>query len=143
MTSAALGYGTKLKMGDGGSPESFAEIAEIVDGPNDEDSAELVEVTNHQSDGSRREYIGGLIDGGEITLTCNYIPTNATHNRVTGLQSKLRQTVNFRLEEPGNPTGYQFAAVVTNLGRAYPVAEAMQFSITLKKSGSITSYTIA
>jgi hypothetical protein len=143
MTAARLGYGTKLKLGDNGSPETFAEIAEIVDGPNDEDSVELVEVTNHQSAGSRKEYIGGLIDGGEVTFTCNYIPTNATHNRTTGLQALLRQTRNFRLEEPGNPTGYQFAAVIMNVGKQYPVGAAMQFAVTIKKSGDLTPYTIS
>lgn len=142
MTSAALGYGTKLKMGDGATPtENFADIAEIKD-LNDSDDIELREATNHQSPGRRREYISGLIDGGEITFTVNFLPNNATHNRITGLKSKLGTTVNFRLEEPGNATGYQFAAVVQNLGNAYPVDEIMEMTVTLKKTGDVTSYTI-
>lgn len=143
MTNAALGYGTKLKLGDGASPEVFAEIGEIVDGPEDSDSAELVEVTNHQSAGSRREYIGGLIDGGEITFTVNYDPDGATHDRTTGLQAYVRQTKNFRLEEPGNTLGYEFAAIITNVSKSYPVASAMQMQVTLKKTGALTPYTIS
>lgn len=141
MTNAALGYGVKLKMGDGASPEVFAEIGEIKD-LNDEDSAELKEATNHQSPGSRREYIGGLIDGGEITFTVNYDPDGATHDRTTGLQAFIRQTKNFQLEEPGNTDGYQFSAVITNVGKAYPVDDIMEMSVTLKKSGALTTYTI-
>lgn len=141
MTGATLGYGVKLKMGDGGAPETFADIAEIKD-LNDGDDAELRDVTNHQSAGSRREYIAGLIDGGELTMTLNYLPNNATQNRVTGLQAALRQTKNFRLEEPGNATGYQFAAVVQSVGRAYPVDDVMELSVTIKKTGAVSTYTV-
>ena len=142
MTNAALGYGVKLKLGDGASPEVFAEIGEITD-ISDGDSAELKEVTNHQSAGSRREYIGGLIDGGEVTFTVNYDPDGATHNRTTGLQAYLRQTKNFRLEEPGNTLGYEFAAVIMSTSKAYPVDDKMSMDVTIKKTGALTAYTVA
>jgi hypothetical protein len=141
MTAARLGYGTKLKMGDGGSPEEFVEIAEVGDFE-DTDTAELVEVTNHQSTNSRREYIAGLIDGDEIQIPCNYIPSNATQDRITGLQSKLRSTVNFRLEEPGNSEGIAFSGVVLGISKSYPVADKMMMTVTIKKTGSPTYYTI-
>ncbi len=142
MTGAALGYGVKLKLGDNATPtEGFADIAEIKD-LSDSDDIELRDVTNHQSPGKRREYIGGLIDGGEIPLTLNYLPTNATQNRITGLQALLGQTRNFRLEEPGNTTGYQFAAVIQSVGKSYPVDDVMELNVTLKKTGALTTYTV-
>lgn len=142
MTQAQLGYGVRLKLGDGATPtENFVTIAEVKD-LEDGDDIELREATNHQSAGRRREYISGLIDGGEVTFTVNYIPTDATQNRITGLQASLGLTKNFRLEEPGNPTGYQFAAVVMNTGKTYPVDDIMEMSVTLKKSGDITTYTV-
>lgn len=142
MTNAALGYGAKLKLGDGASPEVFSVIGEITD-LQDSDTAELKEVTNHQSSGSRREYIGGLIDGGEVTFTVNYDPDGATHDRSTGLQAYLRQTKNFQIEEPGNTTGYQFAAVITNVSKSYPVDDKMSMNVTIKKTGALTAYTVA
>lgn len=142
MTAATLGYGTKLKMGDGASPEVFTEIGEVGDFE-DSDSVELVKVTNHQSPNNRHEYISGLIDGDEIQFPVNYIPTNATHNRTTGLQAKLRSTVNFRIEEPGNSTGIQFAAVVIGVTKAYPVEDKMTMTVTLKKTGAITTYAVS
>jgi hypothetical protein len=69
-SEAQLGYGTKLRMGDGGSPQSFVEIGEVGDFE-DGDTIELVEVTNHQSPNSRREYIAGLKDGAEISFPVN------------------------------------------------------------------------
>lgn len=142
-TQARLGYTTKLKLGDNGSPsETFAEIGEITEGPDDSDSVELVEVTNHQSPGRRREYIGALIEGGELTITVNYIPSHATHNRATGLQGLIGETRNFRLEEPGNTKGEEWPCVIMNVSRARPVQGAMTMSITLKKAGNVTEYTI-
>lgn len=141
MTQAALGYGTKLKLGDGASPEVFAEIGEITN-LTDGDAAELKEVTNHQSTGSRREYIGGLIDGGEVSFTVNYDPDGATHDRTTGLQAFLRQTKNFRLEEPGNTTGYEFAAVIMSVSKSYPVDDKMAMDVTIKKTGALTEYSV-
>lgn len=142
MSDARLGYGTKLLMGDATAPpnENFAELGEIVEGPDDEDSVELVEVTNHQSPNRRREYIGALIDGGEITITCNYIPDHPTHDRSTGVRAFLGQTRNFRIEEPGNPEGEQWPCVIMNVSRSRPVAGAMQMSVTLKKAGDVTYY---
>jgi len=142
MTGATLGYGVKLKLGDNASPETFAEIGEIVD-LSDGDSAELKEATNHQSSGRRREYISGLIDGGEVTFTVNYLPTNATHNVATGLKGLIGQTRNFRLEEPGNPTGVQFAAVILNRTNPYPVDDKMTMDVSIKKTGAETPYTVS
>lgn len=143
MTDARLGYGTKLKMSDmAPTTPVFTEIGEIKDGPNDEDSVELVDVTNHQSPGKRKEYIGALIDGGELTFTVNYIPDHPTHDRSTGIQAKLGQSVDFKLEEPGNTEGFGFAAIIMNCSRSYPVAEAMEMQVTLKKTGDVTPYVI-
>lgn len=137
-----LGYGTKLKVGDGATPtENFALIGEVKD-IDDGDDIELKEATNHSSPGRRREYISGLIDGGEMSFVVNYDADAPTHNRITGLKSMLGQTRNFRIEEPGTATGYQFAAVIQSLGNSYPVDDIMEMNVTLKKTGDLTSYTI-
>lgn len=39
-----------------------------------EDSKEYIDVTNLDSANGRREFIPGLIDAGELTLECNYVP---------------------------------------------------------------------
>lgn len=141
-TKARLGYGTVLKLGDGSSPETFADIGEITEGPDDGDSVDQIEVTNHQSPGRRKEYIGALIDGGEITLTVNYIPDDPTHDRSTGLQGLLGLTRNFRLEEPGNTNGEEWPCIIMNVSRSRPVQGAMTMQVTLKKAGDVTTYTV-
>jgi hypothetical protein len=141
-SEASLGYGTKLLMGDGASPEVFAEVGEVGDFE-DSDSIELQEVTNHQSPNRKREYIAGLEDGAEISFPCNYIPSHATHDRATGLRGKKGQIVSFRIEAPGETEGYQFFGLVMSVGRSFPVQGVMQMNVTLKKTGAESFYTIS
>lgn len=145
-SEALLGYGTKLLMGDGGTPsapnsEVFAEIGEVGDFE-DGDNVELVEVTNHQSPNRRREYIAALKDGAEISFPVNYIPTHATHNRTTGLRGKIGEVVTFRIEAPGESDGYQFYGLVMGVTRAFPVQGVMTMTVTVKKTGSDSYYSI-
>jgi hypothetical protein len=140
-SEAVLGYGTKLLMGDGGSPETFAEIGEVGDFE-DGDTLELVEVTNHQSPGRKREYIAGMEDGAEISFPVNYIPSHATHNRATGLRGKKGQVVAFRIEAPTETEGYQFFGLVMSVTRSFPVQGVMQMTVTLKKTGAESFYSI-
>lgn len=140
-SEAKLGYGTKLLMGDGGSPETFAEIGEVGDFE-DGDNIELVEVTNHQSPNNRREYIAGLKDGAEISFPVNYIASHPTHDRSTGLRGKIGQVVTFRIEAPGESEGYEFFAVVMGVTRSFPVQGVMQMTVNLKKTGAESWYPI-
>jgi hypothetical protein len=140
-SEARLGYGAKILMGDGSSPQVFAEIGEIGDFE-DGDTVGLIEATNHQSPGFRKEYIADLIDGDEISFPVNYIPTHATHNRTTGLRGKLRQRVDFRIEMPGETEGVEFEALVIGVSRSAPVAGIMQMTVTLKKTGEPSYYAV-
>lgn len=138
-SEAQLGYGTKLRMGDGGSPQSFVEIGEVGDFE-DGDTIELVEVTNHQSPNSRREYIAGLKDGAEISFPVNYLPGHATHNRATGLRGKIGEVLDFQIVAPGETETYNFSALVMGVTRSFPVQGVMQMTVNLKKTGA-DSYT--
>lgn len=138
-SQARLGYGTILRYGDGGSPQTFAEIGEVGDFE-DGDTIELVEVTNHQSPNNRREYIAGLKDGAEISFPVNYIPEDPTHDRATGLRGKIGEVLDFQLVAPGETETYNFSALVMGVTRSFPVQGVMQMTVNLKKTGA-DSYT--
>lgn len=89
MSDATIGYGSKLKRGDGGAPEIFTAIAEVVtfDPPGGE--ADEVEVTNLDSADRRKEHIQGMIESGEVAMEMNFLPTDATQNSSTGLIADL------------------------------------------------------
>lgn len=138
---AILAHGTVLKIGDGASPEVFAEIGQIGDF-DDNDSVPTVDVTNHGSNG-HREFIGDVIEGDDLTFQVFYDDDDATHARATGLYGMKGLRKNFRIEAPNESEGKQFAAIITNVGRSFPVSGgALTMSITLKKTGAPSYYNI-
>lgn len=142
MTDAISSFGTFLKKGDGGTPtETFATIAELGDIEGPDMSLATEEVTHQGSVGGWDEYVGTILSGGEVSVPINFIPSNATHDQVTGLQADMvnRTKRNFQLvyPDPGG-NGYQFAALVTGFKPKAPVKGKLSADIKLKISGPVS-----
>ncbi len=130
--------GTLLKKGDGASPEAFTTIAQVVNIGGPTLAQEPLDVTHHSSSSGWREFIGGLKDGGEISLEINFDPGNATHDETTGLQAELANgsSKNYRLEFPDTgATKITFAALVTAFEQSAPVDGKLSANVTLKVTG--------
>lgn len=141
MTSAISSFGTLLKKGDGGTPESFTTIAELLDIEGPEMELDTEEVTSHSSTDGWAEYIGTILDAGEVSFEVNYVPTNATHNATTGLIKDMtaRTKRNFTLVFPdsGNTT-WSFTALVTSVSPTAAVRGVLNGKIGLKITGKPT-----
>jgi hypothetical protein len=138
---ALSGFGTLLKIGDGGATEVFTTVAEVtsITGPSLQLGTQ--DVTSHSSAGTFREFQATLIDPGEVTFTIWYDPNEATHGAATGLiKDMLDRTLrNFKLEMPTTPTvTASFAAFVTTAPLSFPIDGAMEADVTLKISGPVT-----
>jgi predicted secreted protein len=143
MASGAIhALGTFLQIGDAATPtEGFTTIAEVNDLGGPSLTLETIDVTSHDSSNGWREFIGGLLDGGEVSFTINYIPTNATHNNTSGLIADLRNRVvrNFQLVFPdGGSTTWVFAALVTSFEPSEAIDSQITADVTLKVSGAPT-----
>lgn len=142
MTAAVLGYGAKLLMHDGAGLKtaiaSYLEIGEITEGPDDEDTVSEVDATSHQSPGRRREFIAGLIEGGSINITCNYLPSDGSQDRTTGLQKVFEdgEVRTFIIVDPGATVGSSVDCLVTSRAKARPVDDIMKISFDLRKTGA-------
>lgn len=137
-SSAIHAHGTLLKKGDGGSPESFATIAEVTDLNPPALALETNDVTSHDSAQHWREFIGSLLDGGDVSFTINYIPTATTHNATAGLIADLKNRTrrNWQIVFPdGSSTTWSFAALVTAFEPAAPIDDRLTANITLKVTG--------
>lgn len=77
-STAFAAFGTKLKAGNGASPEVFTTIAEVVDIEPPAIMQDTVEVTHMESPGRWREHIVTLLKGGDCTWDMNLLPQNAT-----------------------------------------------------------------
>jgi hypothetical protein len=85
MSDGISAFGTALQIGNGGTPEAFTTIAEVINISGPTLSLETIDVTSHGSTDAWREFVAGLKDPGEITFDINFVPTGATHSYSTGL----------------------------------------------------------
>lgn len=138
-TSAIPGYGTYLKMGDGGTPEVFTTLVEVRDIDLPEISLETDEATSHDSNGWE-EVIGTILSGGEPKFEINWIPSDPTHDETTGALSAIlnRTKKNWQIVLPGSVKTFAFAAYLTKFTPKAPVKEKLAAEIELKVSGAVT-----
>jgi predicted secreted protein len=141
MPNAISAFGTLLKIGDGAGPENFTTIGEVANISGPSLSMDSIDVTSHSSPDGWREFIGGLLDGGEISFDINFHPTESTHKLATGLLGDMSaKTVrNFELIFPdGSSTKWSFAALVTAFETGEPIDDKLSASVTLKLAGKPT-----
>lgn len=131
-------YGAQLQIGDGGGPEVFTTIAQVRDITGPGLSLDTLDVTTHDSADAWREFVGGLKDGGEVSMELVYDPDSVTQ---TALRVDLDARVvrNFKLIFPdATSTTWSFAATVTQLEPSAPVEDELTASVTLKVTGEPT-----
>ena len=140
MPSAAIsGYGTLLKRGDAGSPETFSTVGEVrsMSGPSME--TDEIDVTTHSSAaaGAFKEFIMGLIDAGSIEFDTNYVPSDPTH---IGLRNDFlnRTKRNWQIVLPGAIQTISFAGYVKSMPFEFPVDDAIMQKISIRCTGAPT-----
>jgi len=144
MTEAAIGYATIYEIFDTTvSPDAYTVLGEVTNIEPASDSIDQEDVTHMASPNRRREFIAGLIDGGEATVEFNFVPGSATdillrahmaagtvaNHRITFPAAPSTPTVRHRLVVP---------CFITAYNRSAPLATKMVATITLKRSGDET-----
>lgn len=141
MSDAVFAQGTLLKAGNGAATEVFTTISEVTNIGGPGLALDPIEVTNMDSTAGWREFIGGLLDGGEVSISINYKPDNATHNAANGLINDMenRTKRNFQLifSDSGNTT-FSFTALVTGFESTAPVDGHLTADVTFKITGQPT-----
>lgn len=86
-SGARIGWGGKVLVSTDNTEANLTELSEVVSCTFPQDQADEVDVTHLQSPGRRKEFISGLIDGGEVTVTLNYQPGSATDILLTAAKT--------------------------------------------------------
>lgn len=138
-TNAILGQGTLLQRGDGGSPENFTTVAEVlsIDGPGLQ--ADVVDVSHQSGTNRYRDKIQGLRTGGQISFSTNYLPNDASQNNAAGILGDFANgTVrNWRLRFPSTPvTNLIVAAFVQQCSIEAPVDSQLKLNCVLETTGA-------
>lgn len=138
-TQALSAYGTLLKRGDGGAPETFTTVPEVmsISGPSTE--TDEAEVTTHSSAaaGAYREFILTLIDAGSIEFDINYVPSDAVHQNLRS-DFANRAKKNWQLVLPGGAQTIAFTGYVKTFSLDFPTDDAIKAKVSIRLTGAVT-----
>lgn len=135
--TALKSQGVVLKRGDGGGPETFTAIGEVVSiGGLGSGSSSEIDVTNLAS--SAKEFLLGIKDEGSISLALNLdtADTMQTGLRTDWSGGTLR---NFQLDlTDSGPTTISFSAYVQTFAISMAVDDKISLEVTLRVSSAAT-----
>ena len=135
MSTAAIGFGCVLQRSDGGSPESYATLGEIIDPGQHTRTRDTVDTTHSESPHRYREFISGLRDAGEFTLTIALVPDSTAFNALnTDFDDDAAHQYQFAFNDTG-ATKWRFYGFVTNIADATPIDDRMTQAVTFKVTG--------
>lgn len=138
MTTEAFVGDIFLERGAGNSPETFTRICQVFGISGLGESNELIDATSFCSAGNR-EYIGGLADGEEITVECNYEQGNVNLlAMITDVKNKATRNFQVVVDHSSPAETFSFAAVCMSWVLNPAVDDKNTISFGLKISGAVT-----
>ena len=137
MATNAFYSGVQFLLGDGATPtEVFTALEEVTEISGLGETTELIEVTHFASNGSK-EYIAGLADGKEFTVTCNYVADAVQQLFARGNKGESGN-VRVIFTNGAAVETYNFACVYMGWEAAPSNSDKNTRSFTFKISGNIT-----
>lgn len=139
-TQAMIGYGTLFQRGNGdGPPETFQTISETAEINPPQSEADDVEVTHLNSPGRRKEFIQGMSDAGEASLSVNWIPDHPTQDHLTGLLADKNSGAvkTWRIVLPGGLLTWTFSGYVKSFAPdTISANDPLKATVTIKVTGA-------
>ncbi|WP_245585961.1 phage tail tube protein [Paenibacillus pinihumi] len=129
---AERALGTKLEIGEGTAAKSIGQLKSI---SSPSMSQETIDVTTLESDGGYREVIGSFKDGGEVSASGFFKPSDP--GQAAAYKAYDESTVeSFAIKFPVTlGARWVFKGVVTAFSTSAELEEAVSFEITIKVSG--------
>lgn len=129
------GFGVAFERSDMGAPGTFTAIASVTNVGGPETSRETYETTAHDSPDGWREFIGGLKDGGEVSLELNYDPRE--HDTLVEDYDD-EDPRDYRVVWPRGLGTWAFKAIMTGFNPSGPSDDKLSAEATFKVSGKPT-----
>ena len=135
-SAADIGYLTRFKIGNGGSPEVFTAVAEVTTLTPPSQVFGEIQTTHLSTPGATHTYRPTLADPGEVAMTLNYIPGGTEDAAIRALFD--RSTRNFEIEYP-NGARVQFSGFARNFEpQAVELEGLLTANVTIRVSGKPT-----
>lgn len=131
------GFGTIFQRAGGAAPgTTYADIANVTNISGPDRKRETIDVTAHDSPDQWMEFIGGLKDGGEVSLDINYDPAETSHSLDADFDDAVPR--NYRiviLPDTIDEYTWQISGIMTECGDEFPYDDKMARTVTIKVSG--------
>lgn len=137
-TTVKLGHGTLFKRGDGAGSESFVTVTEMVEVGLPRMTRPAIDATHQESPNGAREYIAGLLNGGEIEVGGHYLPTDSTQNfGASGLGTDFFNGTrrNFQIVLPSGLGTFSFSGIITAWNPQAPIDGKLGLRLTIQICG--------
>ena len=126
---------------NGVSPLNYVTLPEGSEISGFGESTPLVDVTHYQS--TSREYIGGLADGDEFSITSNRVHASPDYQNqmmvtLKGLTRGMRITETDTSVSPNTVRIYSFDVVILGWTQNAPVGDKVSITFNFKITGGIT-----
>lgn len=126
-------FGTLFERGDGALPtEAFTALANVTNIGGPEAERETYDTTAHDSPDGWREFVGGLKDGGEVSLEVNYDPRDHDDLYEDFEDDEPRS---YRIVWPNGLGAWSFKAIMTGFSPEAPHDDKLAAELTFKVSG--------
>jgi hypothetical protein len=140
MSDAQLGYGSIFQIVSDSSPDTYVALAEVYNITPPSATLDQIDVTHMQSPDRRREFISGLIDGGEASLEMNFVPGSTSDDRLfelLNLPVGATRRRSCRISFPNGVT-WTFDGELIGYEPAVPHDDKMTATVTFKTTGALT-----
>lgn len=134
-TVAKIGHGATFHLDSASGV--LTELAEITAIAVPDETAEVVESSHFKSPGKRREYIAGMIEGGEGEIAMNYSANSTTSALVAAAIGAVRD---YKVTLPTASGTWEITGecVVLGRGRDIPIDDRMVQTLRIKWTGAPT-----
>lgn len=118
--------------------EVFTNIAEVksISGPNFQ--VGFADVTHMESPSAVREFLPTLTDPGEISITCNFLPDNSTHDAMrVDMIARTKRNFTMTMTDTGGATVWSFSGYFSQLQLNTPLDGPAEITIGIKLTSTI------
>lgn len=134
MSDGISAQNTYLTMGDGTSPQVFAEVPECTTIPGPAGTSDEIDFTHLRSTGGYREYKQSFKDNDDMTMECNYIPGDPVQAAIRA--AYLAGTVIDWVKHYPDGSTDAFSGYVKSASSPAAVGDKMGFTFTLRVTGA-------
>lgn len=131
------GYGVVFEIAESGGT-TYTPIANVTNVGGPEIERETIDTTAHDSPDGWKEFVGGLKDGGEVSLELNYDPRE---HDVLLAQFDSDDPINCRLRWPNDIAHWTFKALMTGFSPEGPVDDKLAAETKWQVAGKPTTAT--